>query len=257
MKLLADRQIIEVSGEDRTIFLQNLITNDLRDLSEKKISHTFILNHLGKIIFEFYIHYTSECLLLDCNYASADELIKKLMMYKLRSKIVLRSREDLSVYWEESKIIFPKDPRNNSIGSRKINVKKSITSQNDASNYDHFRIKLGIAEINKDFLPSDIFAHELNDYVNSISYTKGCYPGQEIVSRIYHKKATSKKIFYPFHCIHLPRKMGTKLFYQDKEIGFFGSNSDKLTLAFVNKNFANLNFYIDNSNLVKKELLNK
>ena len=51
--------------------------------------------------------------------------------------------------------------------------------------------------------------------------------------------------------------MGTKLFYQDKEIGFFGSNSDKLTLAFVNKNFANLNFYIDDSNLVKKELLNK
>ena len=170
MKLLADRQIIEVSGEDRTIFLQNLITNDLRDLSEKKISHTFILNHLGKIIFEFYIHYTSECLLLDCNYASADELIKKLMMYKLRSKIVLRSREDLSVYWEESKIIFPKDPRNNGIGSRKINVKKSIISQNDASNYDHFRIKLGIAEINKDFLPSDIFAHELNDYVNSIQF---------------------------------------------------------------------------------------
>ena len=61
MKLLADRHIIELSGEDRIIFLQNLITNDLKDIKEKKISHTFILNHLGKIIFEFYIHYTSEC----------------------------------------------------------------------------------------------------------------------------------------------------------------------------------------------------
>jgi len=257
MKLLADRHIIELSGEDRIIFLQNLITNDLKDIKEKKISHTFILNHLGKIIFEFYIHYTSECLLLDCNYISAEELIKKLMMYKLRSKIILRFREDLGVYWTKSKITFPKDPRNNRIGHRKINIKRSIITQNESSDYDHLRIKLGIAEINKDFLPSNIFTHELNDYANSISYNKGCYPGQEIISRIYHKKAKSKKIFYPFQYINLPVKMGTKLFFQDKEIGFFGSNSGNLTLAFVNKDVANSDFYVDNSNLIKTEPFNK
>jgi tRNA-modifying protein YgfZ len=257
MRFLADRQIIELSGNDRNIFLQNLITNDLNEIREKRILHTFFLNHLGKIIFEFYIHESSESLLIDCNKESTHELIKRLMLYKLRSKITIKIREDLGVYWTKSKLNFPLDPRNKKMGYRGINDKESISDQNKEPDYEQMRINLAIAEINKDFLSLNIFSHELNDYDKSISHIKGCYPGQEIVSRIYHKKVKSKRIFYPFRYSGKPGEMGDKISYQNREIGLLGSKSDKFILACVNRNLATASFYINNLELIKMEYIEK
>ena len=90
MKILPNRSIIEISGEESLSFLQNLVTNDITKLETEKLIHTFLLNPNGKIIYEFYIFKDSNLLYLDCNINICQELIKHLNFYKLRAKIDIK-----------------------------------------------------------------------------------------------------------------------------------------------------------------------
>tara|TARA_B100000900_G_scaffold411484_1_gene431252 strand:+ start:1992 stop:2756 length:765 start_codon:yes stop_codon:yes gene_type:complete len=235
MHHLIDREILEIAGIDAISFLQNLITNDLMNIQEKKIIHTFLLNNKGKILFEFYIHEIEGRFLIDVNSDAIEALMSHLKAYKLRSNIVISIQDKYAVYWINSDSDYPTDPRNEKIGIRRVIKKDQITEYNIKDNYDNIRINQSIAELNKDFKSGDIFPHELASHDNSISRKKGCYPGQEIISRVYHNKVISKKEFVRFACSGTLKSQGTKLLLNGKEIGFLGSSADGVCLAYVNR----------------------
>ena len=250
MQYLNDRQVLEISGSDTINFLQNLITNDLSKIQNKKIIHTFLLNNRGKILFEFYIHDVDNRVMIDVNGESIDDLIDHLMTYKLRSKINMSIQDNYAVCWSNNQTTYSSDPRNDRVGRRKVEQKKQIFETNSKNYYDDIRVLESIAELNKDFKSGDIFPHELDSYINSISKEKGCYPGQEIVSRVYHKKVISKKKFMRLAYTGNVKSQGTKLFQDNKEIGFLGSNAGGFCLAYVNREFESSHYEVRNDELI-------
>ena len=249
MQYLNDRQILEVSGTDTINFLQNLITNDLSKIQEKKIIHTFLLNNKGKILFEFYIHHADERVMIDVNDQSANDLLTHLMSYKLRSKIEISIQDKYAVFWSSTDK-FSSDPRNTRIGFRRVGPKKKISKEDYKNDYDRIRIFESIAELNTDFKSKDVFPHELDSYMNSISNEKGCYPGQEVVSRVYHKKAVSKKKFVRLAYTGNINSQGTKLLQNKKEIGILGSNSGGFCLAYVSREWESSCCEVKNNELI-------
>ena len=104
--------------------------------------------------------------------------------------------------------------------------------------------------MNKDFKSEDVFPHELDSYMNSISNEKGCYPGQEIVSRVYHNKVISKKKFMRLAYTGSPKSQGAKLFQDKKEVGFLGSNANGFCLAYTNREFASNHYEVKHDELI-------
>ena len=249
MEYLKDRQVLEISGSDTINFLQNLITNDLSKIYKKKIIHTFLLSNKGKILFEFYIHYADNRLLIDVNGESINDLQNHLMAYKLRSQVNISIQDEQAVYWSDTDTKYLSDPRNEKIGFRRVQQKKQVFTIDYKNNYDNIRIFESIAELNKDFKSEDVFPHELDSYMNSISKEKGCYPGQEIVSRVYHNKAVSKKKFIRLSYTGNTKSQGTKLFQDSKEIGILGSNANGFCLAYINREFASSHYEVMNNKL--------
>ena len=114
----------------------------------------------------------------------------------------------------------------------------------------NIRIFESIAELNKDFKSEDVFPHELDSYMNSISNEKGCYPGQEILSRDYHNKVISKKKFMRLAYTGSPKSQGAKLFQDKKEVGFLGSNANGFCLAYTNREFASNRYEVKHDELI-------
>ena len=138
----------------------------------------------------------------------------------------------------------------NALKLRGIEPKKQISSGDCTNNFDNIRIFESIAELNKDFKSEDVFPHELDSYMNSISNEKGCYPGQEIVSRVYHNRVISKKKFMRLAYTGSPKSQGRKLFQDKKEVGFLGSNANGFCLAYTNREFASNHYEVKHDELV-------
>src|SRR5262249_54274531 len=94
--LLPDRNVIEAAGEDRTSFLQGLITNDVESLEKGAACFAGLLSPQGKILFDFFVFNAGEAFLLDCPAAAAADLLKRLTLYRLRAKVSL---SDVSAQW--------------------------------------------------------------------------------------------------------------------------------------------------------------
>ena len=154
------------------------------------------------------------------------------------------------MFWSDTNTKYTTDPRNARIGLRGIEPRKQISSEDCTNNFDNIRIFESIAELNKDFKSEDVFPHELDSYMNSISNEKGCYPGQEIVSRVYHNRVISKKKFMRLAYTGSPKSQGAKLFQDKKEVGFLGSNANGFCLAYTNREFASNRYEVKHDELI-------
>ena len=199
--LLADRGVVSVSGADAAKLLQGIVTNDMDLLNKQPAIHTAFLTPQGKILFEFFVVKSGAGYLLDVARSQVADLMKRLTMYKLRAKVDIKDASaDYRVIavWgpspqspgeTSSTVSFP-DPRLPGLGLRVLAKARFATdaSEATAADYDAHRIALGIPEITKDYPPNDTFAHEANlDALGSVSFTKGCFIGQEVASRMEHR----------------------------------------------------------------------
>ena len=98
---LKDRAVIAVSGPETKPFLQGLITNDIDQLAPTAPLYAALLTPQGKVLFDFLLHEQPETVFVDCAAASAQTLVKRLTMYRLRAKVELTLRGDLAVFWKE------------------------------------------------------------------------------------------------------------------------------------------------------------
>jgi len=219
--LLEDRAVIALSGPEARDFLQGLITNDIAQLAPGKGLYAALLTPQGKMLFDFLIAEGDGAVLLDVAASARDALRKRLTMYRLRAKVEIEARDQLAVLVglegrpAERGITFA-DPRLAALGHRTIGARAEMPSDvADGGDYRAHRIDLGVPE-GIDFGSDKIFALDAGlEELHAVSFTKGCYIGQELTARMKHK-STARKRLLPIEspgelpCAGTPLKAGTR-----------------------------------------------
>lgn len=247
--ILPDRTAVTVKGEEASAFLQGLLTNDLSQLAPDRAVHAGLLSPQGKILFDVIATRTADGLALDVARDKAAELAKRLMLYKLRAKVEIADRSaDLGIVavWEPTPDLqlmnaeYTADPRLSALGYRglyRLGTEDALlrtpgAEPAAAEAYHAHRIALGVPEGGKDYPFGDTYPHEaLFDQFHGVSFSKGCYVGQEVVSRMQHR-ATVKKRVTPV-AAGAPLVPGTPVKAGDVEIGTIGSVSGSRALALL------------------------
>lgn len=234
--VLPDRGVIEIGGLDAAGFLHNLVTNTVADLFNGQANFTALLSPQGKIIADGFLVRSNDRFFFDCPKALVGELIKKLMIYRLRANITLEDRSgdcDIIAGWDEQRpdgdhgIALYDDPRLTDLGWRMITThdqSDNAAVTNKQEDYHAHRVKLGVPEGGKDFMYGDAFPHEADmDQLHGVDFKKGCYVGQEVVSRMQHRGlARTRAVPVVFRDGFLPES-GTSAEAQGKQIGTIGS----------------------------------
>lgn len=241
--VLGDRGVVHVGGGDAHKFLQGLITSDLDMLDAGGGLFAGLLTPQGKILFDFFITRDQDGYLIDVTADMVAGLIKRLTMYRLRADVTLRDMTDTSkVYgvWGDALASTQleghafSDPRHPDLGQRVIaNPIAAAMISSDHAAYHAHRISLGIPEGGKDYPFGDTYPHEaLYDGLHGVSFTKGCFIGQEVVSRMEHRKATKKRIVQVQGAETLPAT-GTEIKAGPITLGQLGSTNQDRGLALI------------------------
>jgi folate-binding protein YgfZ len=203
---LEDRGVVRVGGADAASFLQGVLTNDVETLAPGEARYAALLTPQGKIVFDFLVARLPDGeFALDCAASQAADLAKRLGFYKLRAKVTVADESadhGILAYWggepenAPGAIIYA-DPRDPGLGMREIlpRAKAMAVSEADPSEYEALRISLGVPKGGVDFSFGDAFPHDVNmDLLNGVDFQKGCYVGQEVVSRMKHRGGIRKRI---------------------------------------------------------------
>src|SRR5262249_54317319 len=205
--LLPRRGVIRVAGTDARKYLQGPITNDVGKAQDRRGVHAGLLSPQGKILFDFLVVSAEGGYLLDVAKEKADELARRLDFYRLRAEVEIKEEASLAVAaaWggaprlPEGAIAYS-DPRLPELGFRLIlrtgsNVAELGCGQASEAEYDALRIGLGVPEGGLDFGFGEAFPHEaLFDQLNGVDFAKGCYVGQEVVSRMEHRGTARRRV---------------------------------------------------------------
>ncbi len=241
--LLPDRSVLEVVGEDRLSFLQGLVTNDVEGLAEREGRFTALLSAQGKILFDFFVVSAGDAFLVDCSSELAANLTKRLALYRLRAKVTIADVSDrwrVGAAWGEgapewaeanAPVIYP-DPRLPALGFRLL-VLGSHQPEFSASfaDYEAMRIAFAVPEGGKDYAYGDAFPHEAClDLLHGVSFQKGCFVGQEVVSRMQHRGTARTRVLAASAEQSLPHG-GADIFAGGFAVGRLGSVAGRQGIA--------------------------
>jgi folate-binding protein YgfZ len=252
--LLPDRGVVKVVGDDARRFLNGLVTNDMTNVTPGQPRFAALLTPQGKIIVDFIIAEAppedGSGFFLDCPRALALTLVEKLIFYKLRAKVIC---EDLSevlgvmAVWDgiadsEYGLSYP-DPRLPALGSRvmlpphlavEAAADLSATLVN-ADTYEVHRIALAIPRGGMDFVYGDTFPHEADmDQLGGVDFDKGCYVGQEVVSRVEHRASARSRVV-PIVYEEFAPSSGLPVTAGGKQVGTLGSTAKGRGLALLRR----------------------
>jgi hypothetical protein len=208
---LPSRALFRLTGSDRSEWLQGLITNDLDQLKTGGALYAALLSPQGKILFDFLTYDTGESFLIDCEAISLEPLMKRLSMYRMRSDVALNAEPGLGVISSCTPLdtdlsfveIAASDPRLEKLGYRMVGdpeqMRRTFEAQGHSVDgeevYRDYLIKLGVPNGGADFVPSKAYPLESNfEELNGVSFTKGCFIGQEVVARMKHKTTLKKRL---------------------------------------------------------------
>jgi len=250
--LLPDRGVVKVAGDDARGFLNGLVTNDMAKVAPGKPRFAALLTPQGKIIIDFIVAEApindGGGFFLDCPRALASTLVEKLNFYKLRAKVIC---EDLSsvlgvmAIWDGTAesdygLSYP-DPRLPALGSR-IMLPPHLAEEAaadlggmpvSADAYEAHRIALGVPRGGLDFIYGDTFSHEADmDQLNGVDFGKGCYIGQEVVSRVEHRASARSRVV-PIVYDEFAPSSGLPVMAGDRQIGTLGSTAKGHGLALM------------------------
>ena len=223
--LLPDRALFRVEGAEARHFLHNLLTADIESLAEGEARYAALLSPQGKILFDIFVLRDGEAFLLDCTRGQRDELVKRLGFYKLRAKVTIAAL-DQAVGVSPSPRGW-RDPRAADMGWRFTADAGSLPESPD---YRAAEVALGLAET---LGSGDYFPHEANlDQLGAVSFAKGCYVGQEVVSRMEHR-GTARNRILPLDLDGDAPPAGSEIRAGDKLIGSLISTEGRQALALV------------------------
>jgi tRNA-modifying protein YgfZ len=243
--LLSDRALVRVSGVPSRGFLQGLITNDIDKAKPGGAIHAGLLTPQGKILFDFFVVPTGEGFLLELAKAKAGELAQRLGFYKLRSQVEIAADPSFTVaasWGGPSKLpegaIAYADPRLPDLGLRILlpahaNVRDLGCALASEDEYHAHRVALGVPEGGRDYAFGDAFPHEaMFDQLSGVDFNKGCFVGQEVVSRMEHRGTARKRIVGVEGEGPLPSS-GAEITAGGTSIGTLGSVSGSSGLALL------------------------
>jgi folate-binding protein YgfZ len=249
---LPDRGVVKVSGGDARDFLNGLVTTDVALLRPGLGRFGALLTPQGKITVDFLVTEASSGhgggFLIDCPRALAQALADKLGFYRLRAKVAVENLSDslgVLAVWDGDFTLKPDlafaDPRNTALGWR-ILVPEELAQKAadligaemvDSTAYDAHRITVGVPRGGLDFMYGDAFPHETNmDRLHGVDFDKGCYVGQEVVSRMQHR-GTARTRTVRIILDGASPEPGTAILAGDRPVGTIGSTAAHHGLALV------------------------
>jgi folate-binding protein YgfZ len=249
---LPDRGVVKVSGSDARNFLNGLVTTDVTLLQPGSGQFGALLTPQGKIIVDFLITEAAAGhgggFLIDCPRALAQALADKLRFYRLRAKVEVENLSDslgVLASWDGEPAIQVDlafaDPRKEAMGWRILVpgelAKKAAdligADMVDASDYESHRIASGVPRGGLDFIYGDAFPHETNmDRLHGVDFDKGCYVGQEVVSRTQHRGTARTRTVRIVLDGPAP-ETGAAILAGEKPVGTMGSTAGRHGLALI------------------------
>jgi folate-binding protein YgfZ len=256
------RGLVAISGDDRSEFLQGLVSNDVSRVSADRAIYAALLTPQGRFLHDFFIATIGETLYLDCEASRRDDLRRRLSIYRLRSKATLADATaefavallygaDLTARlglndepgaakpWEGGSLYV--DPRLAGLGARAILPRAQAGAilaraglvPGNAVDYDRLRLSLGVPDGSRD-LPVEkaILLENGFDELHGIDWEKGCYMGQELTARTRYRGLVRKRLLPVAIDGPLPAP-GTPVMAGDKEAGEMRSGIDGLGLALL------------------------
>ncbi|MDQ0511036.1 CAF17-like 4Fe-4S cluster assembly/insertion protein YgfZ [Ancylobacter amanitiformis] len=238
--ILKERAVARIAGADAAHFLDNLLT--ARVPGEPGAGrYAALLTPQGKIVSDMIVLATEGGFRLDVPRLTLADLIKRLQLYRLRAKVEIGVLEDLAVAvaWGGAgprvDALAYDDPRLPALGRRFLLpvAEASEIGAVPEEEWQAHRIALGVPEGGMDFLYGDAFPHEADmDQLGGIDFDKGCYVGQEIVSRMQHR-GTARTRIIPFAVCGRPPAEGTPILAGGKTIGRLGSGTEGRVLGLI------------------------
>ena len=255
--ILGNRGVLRITGEDAKKLLDGILTCDLDKVTPEKARLGALLSPQGKILFDFLIVAApdgeAQGYYLDCPRGSAADFAKRLNFYKLRAKMLVENLSDthrVSAMWDmehapaTSGIVF-QDPRLEALGFRSIapvgdaselDASEHLAGATDSGSADYLahRLSLGIPDAAEDFGLADLFPHEMMmDQLAGVDFDKGCYVGQEVVSRMQHRATARTRVMsIAFEGMQAPAK-GSEMIAGGKVIGSMGSCAGGRAVALI------------------------
>ena len=259
--LLDERAILAVSGADRRIFLQGLVSNDVEKIGAEQARYAALLTAQGKYLHDFMMIEFGEAIWLEAEARRLSDLKRRLSIYRLRARAALDERPELAVaavfgegaraaigLLEEpgaartfaSGVAFV-DPRLPALGVRCILPRADIRSALEGTGlteasfaaYDRLRIELGIPDGGRDLVPEKSILLEVGfDELNGVDWQKGCYVGQELTARTKYRGLIKKRLM-PVRIDGPAPAPGTIVTTEGREIGEMRSSRGGLGLALL------------------------
>ncbi|NYZ16994.1 folate-binding protein YgfZ [Azospirillum sp. RWY-5-1] len=256
------RGVLAVTGEDRVAFLQGLVSNDIRKAAPDRALYALFLTPQGKFLHDLFIAETGEALLLDAEAARRDDLLRRLRLYKLRSRIALEDRTPghavVLLYGSDAlkRLGLPAepgaarpfaggvayvDPRLPVLGARAMlprdggadALSAAGFAEGDPAAYDRLRLRHGVPDGSRDLVVEKAIPLENNLHdLNAIAWDKGCYMGQELTART-HYRALIRRRLYPVAVDGPLPAPGTPVMLGDREAGELRSGLDGHALALL------------------------
>lgn len=183
------RKVYQITGSERTEFLQGLVTNDVTKLKDGLV-YAAMLTPQGKYIADFFLVPHGDAILLDVDAALGPDLLQRLTMYKLRSDVKL---EESGLHVHRGLTSRPEeafaDPRSDKLGWRAY---REIPQEDDTTDWEALRVANGIPAPGRELTPDSFILEMGFERLNGVDFKKGCFVGQEIVARMKHKTELRK-----------------------------------------------------------------
>lgn len=200
--VLPDRGVLEVGGEDRVSFLQGLVSNDVGEAAPGRALWAALLTPQGKWLADFFVFSMHDRLLLDCERRQIPMLVQRLARFRLRSKVALADASDrflVHAAWDGApgfaQALAAPDPRLPGAGWRALAPDRLAGVNATEADYDSHRLALGLPDGTRDLEPEKTILLEAGfDELNGVSWTKGCYMGQELTARTKYRGLLKRRL---------------------------------------------------------------
>ena len=234
---LTNRAVLRLSGPDAKPFLQGLVSNDVMLAAPDNAVYAALLTPQGKFLHDMFIQDTSDGLLLDVEADRLDDLQQRLLRHKLRAKITLEPDPSLKIFagWGEPRpAAAVPDPRLPQLGWRIVSHNQNAPTS--FIDYDHHRLQLGVADGSRDLEIEKSTLQEGNfDLLNGISFTKGCYLGQELTARIHYRGLVKKRLMPVLFSGPAPAS-STEILAENTPVGEVRSQCGDIALGLISLN---------------------
>jgi folate-binding protein YgfZ len=248
-----DRALISIAGPDAEHFLQNIITTDIAAIAAAEAWPGALLTPQGKIMFDFLIsRRDDDGFLLECRGDIADDFMRRLTLYKLRAKVEIAKLDQdvVAVSWQTDSAASQSDSTrsetdSSSVSDRRFRADALVVrhygvppvANASADDYAALRVAHAVAESGADFELGDAFPHDvLFDQNGGVGLKKGCFVGQEVVSRMQHRGTARRRLLHVRAETALPAP-GTDVTADGRPLGRLGTvaGKDGLAIARIDK----------------------